>query len=103
MKLKDIVEICYGKSQKQVEVENIPHWGLSELVRKATQKEQSNRYQNAQEMLDDFEQLKDLCDKPNEPKPQENSIISIPTWLWPTISIIGVAVDSDISKRAFKY
>ena len=91
-----------------VPVDNIPHWGLSELVRKATEKEQINRYQNAQEMLDDFLRLKDLSESPvpvksgkkskkkpsqlTSPTVEEEQVVAVPAWLWATVPIVGVAL-----------
>ncbi len=88
-----------------VPVGNIPHWGLSELVRKATEKEQANRYQNAQEMLDDFYRLKNQSEAPiSEKKHKRKSLqptpaavdddttFKVPTWLWATVPAVGVVV-----------
>lgn len=75
---------------KLVPVENISHWGLSELVRKATEKEQLNRYQNAQEMLDAFEQLKEQGNKPEELPIKSD--VSVPTWLWGVVPVVGVVL-----------
>ena len=75
---------------KLVPVENISHWGLSELVRKATEKDQLNRYQNAQEMLDAFEQLKEQGNKPEELPIKSD--VSVPTWLWGVVPVVGVVL-----------
>ena len=88
-----------------VPASNIPHWGLSELVRKATEKEQANRYQNAQEMLDDFYRLKDQSEAPiSEKKHKRKSLqptpaavdddttFKVPAWLWASVPAVGAVV-----------
>lgn len=83
-----------------VPVENIPHWGLSEVVRKATQKEQENRYQNAQEMLEDFNRLKDKSESP-EPTPVPTPTVKIPGWVWVAVPVAGIAVGALIGLLIF--
>lgn len=88
-----------------VPASNIPHWGLSELVRKATEKEQANRYQDAQEMLDDFLRLKDQSEAPiSEKKHKRKSLqptpavadddatFIVPAWLWASVPAVGAVV-----------
>lgn len=88
-----------------VPAENIPHWGLSQIVAKATQKEQENRYQNAQEMLEDFDRLKTQSEPPIEekkrkkkrsqitsPSKEKEELIKVPAWLWVTIPTVGIAL-----------
>lgn len=100
-----------------VPAENIPHWGLAQIVEKATQKDQANRYQNAQEMLDDFDRLKNQCESPVPVKKgkkrnaqtiktttskqysqlssnysEEEAPFVVPAWLWATVPTIGVVL-----------
>ena len=101
----DSKSVEYAQVNTPVPVGNIPHWGLSELVRKATEKEQANRYQNAQEMLDDFYRLKDQSEAPiSEKKHKRKSLqptpaptdddatFTVPAWLWATVPVVGAVV-----------
>lgn len=60
----DMDSVRYAQVNTPVPASNIPHWGLSELVRKATEKKQADRYQNAQEMLHAFLHLIHVSDIP---------------------------------------
>ena len=101
----DMDSVRYAQVNTPVPASNIPHWGLSELVRKATEKEQANRYQNAQEMLDDFYRLKDQSEapisekkhkrkslQPTIPVAEDNATFAVPTWLWATVPAVGAVV-----------
>jgi F0F1-type ATP synthase assembly protein I len=70
------------------------------VVRKATQKEQENRYQNAQEMLEDFNRLKDKSESP-EPTPEPTPTVKIPGWVWAAVPVAGIAVGALIGLLIF--
>lgn len=95
--------VCDAQVNVDVPVENIQHWGLAQVIRKATQKEQVNRYQDANEMLADFEAMKDMVENPNKgfkrkrsispvaPKNEEGNF-KVPTWAWIATPFVGVAL-----------
>lgn len=95
-------EIRYAQVNIDVPVENITHWGLAQVIKKATQKDQANRYQDAAEMLADFEVMKDLVENPNKGFRRKHSISQIedteegnlrmPTWAWIVTPIVGIVI-----------
>lgn len=80
-------EIRFAQVNIDVPVENITHWGLAQIIKKATQKDQTNRYQDAAEMLADFEEKKDLVENPTEERNLKMS-----TWVWIVTPIVGIAI-----------
>lgn len=83
-------EVMDAQVNKPVPVQNIPDKKIRKIIEKATQKEQSKRYQNAQEMLDE------LLAADDDPKPEPK-----PFPVWKYLAIGGASVLAGILLSIF--
>lgn len=87
----DSAYIAQCQLQTPVPVGNISDKTIRKVVKKATQKSQTDRYQSVAEMIEDFNLISDdpPVDPPVDPPIKKRS--SIPNFLWVVCVVVGLA------------
>lgn len=100
-------EVMRAQVENPMPVQDIPNQAVAAIVARATEKEQSQRYPNAQAMLDDLMRVDfsrttepPVVDtarrvseyRTNHSTPTDSEVVDIPVWMWVVGGLLGGAI-----------